>query len=116
MWEWEHENWLEDRELEVLTTNKDETEPECIDPPPRLREDVLALKSLTVPEKPAVTRCLSLESMTYFYLLGDASGQGFGSDLWDNEGLRYEFVKMVDTMERRYLQLEGGNQYYCQSL
>ena len=28
--------------------------------------------------------------MTAFYLLRDASGQGFGSDLWDHEGLRYD--------------------------
>ena len=25
MWEWEHENWIEERELEVLSMNKDET-------------------------------------------------------------------------------------------
>ena len=28
--------------------------------------------------------------MTTFYLLGDASGQGFGLGLWDHEGLRYD--------------------------
>ena len=28
--------------------------------------------------------------MTVFYLLGDASGQGFGSGLWNYEGLRYD--------------------------
>ena len=28
--------------------------------------------------------------MTAFYLLGDASGQGFGSGLWDHEALRYD--------------------------
>ena len=88
MWEWEHENWLEDRELEVLGLNKDETAPEWLDPPPRLREDVLALKRLTAPEKTAVTRCRASESMTDFYLLGDASGQGFGLGLWGHEGLR----------------------------
>ena len=27
VWEWELENWLEERELEVLRMNKDETEP-----------------------------------------------------------------------------------------
>ena len=31
--------------------------------------------------------------MTDFYLLGDASGQGFGSGLWDHEGLRYDLEK-----------------------
>ena len=57
MWEWEHENWLEERELEVLRINKDETSPEWLDPSPRLREDVLALNRLTVPKNSAVTRC-----------------------------------------------------------
>ena len=57
VWEWEHENCLEEREMEVLRLNKDETAPEWIDPAPRLREDVLALKRLTEPENPAATRC-----------------------------------------------------------
>ena len=83
IWEWEHENWIEERELEVLSMNKDETTPEWIDPPPRLREDVLVLKRLAAPEKPAVKMCQALDSMTDFYLLGDAIGQGFGSGLWD---------------------------------
>ena len=56
-WEREHGNFLEERELEVLSMKKDETETEWIEPPPRLREDVLALKRLTAPENPALTRC-----------------------------------------------------------
>ena len=28
--------------------------------------------------------------MDAFYLIGDVSGQGFGSGLWDHEGLIYE--------------------------
>ena len=70
--------------------NKDETALEWIEPSPRLMEDMLVLKRLTAPENPAVTRCRALESMTDFYLLGDASGQGFCSSLWDHEGLRYD--------------------------
>ena len=53
---------------------------------------MLTLKRLTAPEKPAITRCRALESITDFYLLGDASGQGFGSGLWYHEGLRYDLV------------------------
>ena len=30
------------------------------------------------------------DSMTAFYLLGDANGQGFGLGLCDHEGLRYD--------------------------
>ena len=74
----------------MLRTKKDETAPECLEPAPRLREDVLALKRITAPENSAVPRCRASESMTAFYLLGYASGQGFGSGLWDHEGLRYD--------------------------
>ena len=63
LWEWEHENWLVERELEVLRMNMDETAPEWLDPPPRLREDVLTLKRITAPEKPAATRRRSSESI-----------------------------------------------------
>ena len=64
--------------------------PEWLDMAPRLREDIVVLKRLTDPENPAVTRCRESESMTDFYLLGNASGQGFDSGLWDHEGLRYD--------------------------
>ena len=81
VWEWEHENWLEERELEVLMMNKYEISLERLDPDPRLREDVLALKRLTAPENPVLTRCQASESMTDFYLLGDSIGKGFDSGL-----------------------------------
>ena len=51
---------------------------------------MLALKRITAPEKPAVKRYRASDSMTGFYLLEDSSGQGFGSILWDHEGLRYD--------------------------
>ena len=42
VWEWDHENWLQERELEVLRMKKYKTAPEWLEPAPRLREDVLA--------------------------------------------------------------------------
>ena len=72
-----------------MSLYKDETAPEWIDPGPRLIENIVTLKRLTDPEKSVVTRCQSSELMTAFYLLADASVQGFGSSLWDHEGLRY---------------------------
>ena len=71
MWDWEHENWLEERELKFLRMNKDETAPEWLELDPSLREYVLALKRVTAPEKTAVKRCRASESITAFYLLGD---------------------------------------------
>ena len=70
--------------------NKDETDLEWLDPPPRLREDVLALTRITTPDNPSLRRRRASDSMTDFYILGDASGQGFGSGLWDQKGLRYD--------------------------
>ena len=49
VWEWEHENCLEERELEVSMLNKYETVPEWLDLAPMLREYVLALKRVTAP-------------------------------------------------------------------
>ena len=72
-----------------MRLDKDEAAAEWLDPSPRLREDTVALKSLAAPAKHVVTKCQALESMTKFYLLGDARGQGFGLVLWGHGGLRY---------------------------
>ena len=52
-----------------MSLDKDEIAPEWIDLDPRLMEDILALKRLTAPENPAVTRCRASESMTAFICL-----------------------------------------------
>ena len=67
MWGWEHYNLLEEREMEALRLDKDETAAEWLDPAPRLRQDILALKRLTALKKPAVTRCRASESMANFF-------------------------------------------------
>ena len=92
----------------MLRINKDETVPEWLDPASKLREDILVLKRLTVPEKPALTRCRALESMTDIYLLGDASGQGFGSGLWDHEGLRYDLENWSTQWKNETSNWENG--------
>ena len=61
--------------------DKDETAPEWLDPAPRLRQDILALKRLTAPGNTSVKMCRALESMNAFYILGDASGKWFGLGL-----------------------------------
>ena len=60
--------------MEAFRLNKYEIAPEWIDPYPRLREDIVTLKSLMAPDKPVLTRCRSSYSMNEFYLLVDASG------------------------------------------
>ena len=56
-WEWEHENWLEEKELEALSLEDFVTLSENLDPSPRFKEDTVALKIITKPHMPAVTRC-----------------------------------------------------------
>ena len=41
VWEWEYENWLDEMELGALSLDNYETAPECLDTPPRLREDIV---------------------------------------------------------------------------
>ena len=45
----------------------------------------------------------------FFYLLVDASGQGFGSGLWDHEGLRYDSVNWSTQWENETSNRKEGN-------
>jgi hypothetical protein len=56
--------------------------PDTVVAAPRLADDVDALKSLTNEETPAVQRCRVSDTFSASYLLGDASGKGFGSDVF----------------------------------
>ena len=57
VWEWEHDNQLEEKEQEALILDKYETAPEWIDPAPMLREDIVVLNRLTAQDNSAVTMC-----------------------------------------------------------
>ena len=46
--------------------------------------------------------------MTAFYLLGDASGQGFGSGLWGHEGLRCDFTNWPTQWENKISNWKEG--------
>ena len=67
-----------------------------MNPAPRLTLDVVALEKLTASAEPAATKCRVGTAMSALYLMGDASGQGFGSGLWDGEGLWYEAGNWAD--------------------
>ena len=69
----------------------------------------MALKSITEPENPAVTRCQASESMTAFYLIGYASGQGFGSGMWYHEGLRYDLSNRLTQWKNETSNWKEGN-------
>ena len=66
-----------------------------MNPAPRLTVDVETLEKLTSPKEPAETKCRVEAALAALYLMGDASGQGFGSVLWDGEGIWYEATNWV---------------------
>ena len=68
---------------------EEEEAPEFVKAVPRLKEDVRALKKFLEGETPAVCK-VRVGGVVVGYLMGDASGNGFGSGLWDENGLEYE--------------------------
>ena len=46
--------------------------------------------------------------MADFYLLGDASGHGFGLGLWDHEGLRYDSENWSTQWKNEFSNLKEG--------
>ena len=55
VWEWEHDNWSEEKELEELSIVKDEAALEWLDTDRSLIEEILTLIIIMEPYKPAVT-------------------------------------------------------------
>ena len=92
-----------------MMLDKDKTTPEWLDPPPRFIEDIVELNRLTAPENTALTRCRASESMHTFYLIGDASGQGFSSVLWDHEGMRYDSANWSTKWKNETSNWKEGN-------
>ena len=56
----------------------------------RLKWEVEALMELTAGDEPCVQKCRAKESISAFYLVGDASGNGLGSGFFDEKGLSYD--------------------------
>eukprot|EP00956_Cyclotella_meneghiniana_P007532 scaffold10178_cov23-Cyclotella_meneghiniana.AAC.4 len=85
IWEWEGEQWIDVRPDEYAEVTADDTEaPEMVTPVPRLYRDVEAMRKLFESETPAVSVIRPQDSLTTAgYLMGDASGKGFGSALWE---------------------------------
>ena len=91
IWEWEEEVWLEITEEEYAELGGEGVAPPAkVRPVPRLRRDVEALMKLMDTPTPALTLARPTGSVQGYYLMGDASGKGFGSALWDSEGIFYE--------------------------
>jgi len=80
----EEGNWVEDERIDEPTV-----EPEWVNPSPRLSRDLTHLAKLLEGDDPAC-ELIRAGKVSVGYLLGDASGQGFGSGLFDGQGVAYE--------------------------
>ncbi|EJK50626.1 hypothetical protein THAOC_30337, partial [Thalassiosira oceanica] len=77
-------DWIVDERVDEPTV-----EPEFVAPAPRLVRDLDCLEVLLEGDVPA-REFVRATTMHVGYLLGDASGQGFGSGLFDGQGVAYE--------------------------
>lgn len=91
IWEWEEEQWMEVSEGDYLETLIEEKQaPEMVTPVPRFKDDVGALAILTKPDEPPLVKVRANGALVACYLMGDASGKGFGSALWCQDELLWE--------------------------
>ena len=77
-------DWIEDERVDEPAA-----EPEFVKPAPRLVRDLTCLGKLLEGDVPA-RESVRASTTAAGYLLGDASGLGFGSGLFDGKGVAYE--------------------------
>ena len=105
IWEWEGEQWVDmnPEDYAAVTTGPSKA-PERVIAVPRLKSDVHALRKLFQSAEPSVAILRASQSVAALYLMGDASGKGFGSVLWDAEQIYWESGHYATD-----LQLESSN-------
>ena len=90
----EAEEAFERGETEDLSGFEDAEEaleaPTTVKAATRFQEDINALLELTAGPEPAMQKCRVEGSLSAFYLVGDASGKGFGTAVWDEAEVVYE--------------------------
>ena len=64
-------------------------------PAPRLASGAEALGRLMPSDEPAVNKCRVQTALSALYLLGDTSGQEFGTGLWDGKGILYNVASLA---------------------
>jgi hypothetical protein len=91
LWEWEGEQWVDvSPEEYAKATQAGATTPDYVTPVPRFRRDIAALDKLFEADRPAVSTLRAKGSLSGYYLVGDASGKGFGSALWGQDKIYWE--------------------------
>jgi len=90
-WEWEGERWIDLDEDHLVGAMMDSPEaPDQVAGVPRLPSDIRALQRLLRGNEPARSRARAKDTLTVTYLMGDASGRGFGSAIWGTDGILWE--------------------------
>jgi len=86
-WRWLEERWIE---ADQDPQGPDTGAPEMVHQAPRLRDDIKALLALTEGSEPARVNARPQRRVDVVYMMGDASGKGFGTAVWDEGTLLWE--------------------------
>ena len=97
--DWEMNKRFEEDEDVYAKPEPASSPPDIIHPVSRMEFDIKALIDLTSGVEPAVQKCRVKSTLTAFYLLGDASGKGFGSGFVDGVGVWYEAANWSTQMQ-----------------
>eukprot|EP00956_Cyclotella_meneghiniana_P020426 scaffold36140_cov54-Cyclotella_meneghiniana.AAC.1 len=88
-WEWKAEEFVDLSPEEFAERTGMVGGPEKVRPVSRLARDVAALQDLLAGKNPSLVRVRS-ESEVSLYLMGDASGKGFGTAWWNDMKMDWE--------------------------
>ncbi|KAL7474614.1 hypothetical protein ACHAWX_000033, partial [Stephanocyclus meneghinianus] len=90
-WEWEGECWIDLPPADLVGLDNAPPEaPDCVTGVPRLPSGIGALQQLISRDEPARSLARAKGTLTVTYLMGDASGKGFGSTIWGPNGILWE--------------------------
>jgi hypothetical protein len=89
IWNWEQDKWY-DADLEPPEEARQLEAPELIKGVPRLIDDAQALLLLTSGDIPPKVNARPTHQVDVVYLIGDASGKGFGTAVWAGGSLYWE--------------------------
>jgi hypothetical protein len=88
-WNWTDDKWYDWDMDPPEGVSKDNT-PESVSAVPRLAEDVEALSALTEDSAAPRVNSRPQRRVDILYMMGDASGKGFGTAVWDDGSLHWE--------------------------
>eukprot|EP00984_Skeletonema_dohrnii_P022484 scaffold11603_cov72-Skeletonema_dohrnii-CCMP3373.AAC.1 len=87
---------------------KEQKPPEFVEGKARLLSDVAALMKLTEGDTPAVQQS-RVGELLVAYLMGDASGDGFGNGIWDSKGVEFEAGNWKEELKHKSSNFRESN-------